>query len=171
MELSPRLRDLYQEIILLDTDFTVSKEIEQNLWKNVFYKVIEEMRQRIRRYTSQRREDDRQRAQQQLSLFLSVAEDWWLAWIPQLPQEPQNKITRIETKEKLNEKGVTSEGRTSSAAQVKARGWLAVGDLQRYRGEPAALHRAWLSYRRARQSWPAQVQANLFGISCLFPFD
>jgi hypothetical protein len=42
------LRDHYEKIIFLDYNFATSKEIEQNLWKVAFYKVIEEFRLRIR---------------------------------------------------------------------------------------------------------------------------
>ncbi len=38
-------------MILLNVDFT-SKDIEQSLWKTVFYKVIEDYRSRIRKVCS-----------------------------------------------------------------------------------------------------------------------
>ncbi|KAG9290201.1 hypothetical protein G9A89_022177 [Geosiphon pyriformis] len=43
-----KLRDNYEKIIFLDYDLAYSKDVEQNLWKYVFYKVIEEFRTRIR---------------------------------------------------------------------------------------------------------------------------
>ncbi|CAG8511060.1 1139_t:CDS:10 [Ambispora gerdemannii] len=43
-----KLRDSYEKIIFLDFDFAQVKDIEQSLWKYVFYRVIEEYRKRIR---------------------------------------------------------------------------------------------------------------------------
>ncbi|CAG8480573.1 10618_t:CDS:10 [Diversispora eburnea] len=42
------LRDHYERIIFLDFEFSQSKEIEQILWKYVYYKFIEDYRKRIR---------------------------------------------------------------------------------------------------------------------------
>ncbi len=47
-----RIRDNYEEILLLNFDFALSKDIEQNLWKTAFYKVIEEYRKRLRKVRS-----------------------------------------------------------------------------------------------------------------------
>lgn len=46
--LTNRLRDIYEKIIFLDYEFAQSKEVEQNLWKYVYYKVIEDFRKKIR---------------------------------------------------------------------------------------------------------------------------
>ncbi|GES74847.1 protein SMG7 [Rhizophagus clarus] len=46
--LRSKLRDTYEKIIFLDYEFAQSKEVEQNLWKNVYYKVIEDFRKKIR---------------------------------------------------------------------------------------------------------------------------
>ncbi|KAF0491318.1 Protein SMG7 [Gigaspora margarita] len=43
-----KLREHYERIIFLDYEFAQSKEVEQNLWKYVYYKFIEEFRKRIR---------------------------------------------------------------------------------------------------------------------------
>ena len=43
-----RLRDTYEKIIFLDYELAQSKEVEQNLWKYVYYKVIEDFRKKIR---------------------------------------------------------------------------------------------------------------------------
>ncbi|CAG8643576.1 20194_t:CDS:10 [Dentiscutata erythropus] len=43
-----KLRENYERIIFLDYEFAQSKEVEQNLWKYVYYKFIEEFRKRIR---------------------------------------------------------------------------------------------------------------------------
>ncbi|CAG8627983.1 11866_t:CDS:2, partial [Acaulospora colombiana] len=42
------LRDHYERIVLLDYELSQSKEVEQNLWKYVYYKFIEEYRKKIR---------------------------------------------------------------------------------------------------------------------------
>ncbi|CAG8573202.1 12547_t:CDS:10 [Ambispora leptoticha] len=47
-----KLRDNYEKIIFLDFDFAQVKDIEQSLWKYVFYRVIEEYRKRIRLRTN-----------------------------------------------------------------------------------------------------------------------
>ncbi|CAG8573828.1 16237_t:CDS:10, partial [Funneliformis mosseae] len=46
--LRSKLRDTYEKIIFLDYELSQSKEVEQNLWKNVYYKVIEDFRKKIR---------------------------------------------------------------------------------------------------------------------------
>ncbi|CAI2174764.1 16152_t:CDS:10 [Funneliformis geosporum] len=46
--LRSKLRDTYEKIIFLDYELAQSKEVEQNLWKNVYYKVIEDFRKKIR---------------------------------------------------------------------------------------------------------------------------
>ncbi|CAB4440555.1 unnamed protein product [Rhizophagus irregularis] len=46
--LRSKLRDIYEKIIFLDYEFAQSKEVEQNLWKYVYYKVIEDFRKKIR---------------------------------------------------------------------------------------------------------------------------
>lgn len=46
------IKNNYVEILFGNYDFASSKEIEQNLWKNIFYKMIEEYRKRIRKYVT-----------------------------------------------------------------------------------------------------------------------
>lgn len=42
--LSKEIRDAYKGIIMLDMSFAVQQEVDQNLWRNAFYKVIETLR-------------------------------------------------------------------------------------------------------------------------------
>ncbi len=81
-----RLRELYEQILFADLLFAATKvciisfnacvvsqyiflirnllqDIEQQLWKNVFYKVIEEFRRRIRKYNSSIQKPDEQTPQ------------------------------------------------------------------------------------------------------------
>mmetsp|Transcript_36979 Transcript_36979/g.59852 ORF Transcript_36979/g.59852 Transcript_36979/m.59852 type:complete len:999 (+) Transcript_36979:103-3099(+) len=46
------IRDDYEKIILQDIDFAASKDVEQILWKTIFYRRIEEFRKRLRKASS-----------------------------------------------------------------------------------------------------------------------
>ncbi|RIA88754.1 hypothetical protein C1645_877171 [Glomus cerebriforme] len=46
--LRSKLRDTYEKVIFLDYELAQAKEVEQNLWKYVYYKVIEDFRKKIR---------------------------------------------------------------------------------------------------------------------------
>eukprot|EP01114_Cavostelium_apophysatum_P021904 TRINITY_DN7768_c0_g2_i3.p1 TRINITY_DN7768_c0_g2~~TRINITY_DN7768_c0_g2_i3.p1 ORF type:complete len:559 (+),score=174.23 TRINITY_DN7768_c0_g2_i3:260-1936(+) len=44
------IRECYEKILFTDFDLAASKEVEQNLWKTCYYKVIEDFRKRIRKH-------------------------------------------------------------------------------------------------------------------------
>jgi hypothetical protein len=47
-ERSYRVRDLYEQLLFTNYDYACQNDIEQSLWKTVFYKVIENHRQKLR---------------------------------------------------------------------------------------------------------------------------
>ena len=52
------MRDNYEEVLFLDYPLASRKEVEQSLWKAVFYGPIEDYRSRIRKLSSRRQNDD-----------------------------------------------------------------------------------------------------------------
>jgi predicted transcriptional regulator len=53
-QLRDALRESYEKLVFSDYEFATSKDVEINLWKNVYYKVIEEFRKRIRKVRPQK---------------------------------------------------------------------------------------------------------------------
>lgn len=45
------LLGLYEQVILTDIEFSDSQNVDQALWKNVFYQVIERFRQLLKDHT------------------------------------------------------------------------------------------------------------------------
>ncbi|KAL6073696.1 Telomerase activating protein Est1 [Balamuthia mandrillaris] len=52
VQLRSSIQKHYEEVLFLDHEFALSKDIEQGLWKTVFYKVIEDYRLHIRKYSA-----------------------------------------------------------------------------------------------------------------------
>lgn len=78
------IRDAYSELLFLDFDYACSKDVEQNLWKIVFYKVIEEYRKQIRKLTSLIQKNERPSIQEDLNkmcesfrIFLTQASNFY----------------------------------------------------------------------------------------------
>ncbi|KAK3273297.1 hypothetical protein CYMTET_18454 [Cymbomonas tetramitiformis] len=46
-----KLRDMYEQLLFIDYPFAQEKDVEQSLWKGIFYRRIEEFRKRIRKYS------------------------------------------------------------------------------------------------------------------------
>jgi hypothetical protein len=47
-QLRGQLRDSYEALLFLDLNFAAANDVEQVLWKSVFYKPIEEFRSRVK---------------------------------------------------------------------------------------------------------------------------
>ena len=49
---SSSIRDNFEQVLFLNYEFAISKDVEQSIWKAVFYRVIEEYRRRLRKVSS-----------------------------------------------------------------------------------------------------------------------
>jgi hypothetical protein len=86
------IRDNYEQIIFLDYDFAVSKDVEQSIWKTVFYRVIEEYRKKLRKCASMddkdspTSKDEVRRVQASFRNFLGSAANFYQQLLQKLQQ-------------------------------------------------------------------------------------
>jgi len=82
--LRSKLRDTYEKIIFLDYELAQSKEVEQNLWKYVYYKVIEDFRKKIRTASNGRSKSNSKKLTSSFRSFLHEATGFYYSFIQRL---------------------------------------------------------------------------------------
>lgn len=130
------IRDLYVHLLFLDFDFATSKDVEQNLWKTVYYKVIEEYRKQIRKAVSSLQKNERSTMQEEVNKMCES----FKAFLTQASKFYHDLIMKFQTTYSLKLDGSVAyhlNDTEKNASVHKAylschRCYIFLGDLARY---------------------------------------
>jgi hypothetical protein len=67
------IRDNFEQVLFLNYEFAISKDVEQSIWKSVFYRVIEEYRKRLRKPQQHHNDEEQKRTGNAFKQFLTSA--------------------------------------------------------------------------------------------------
>jgi hypothetical protein len=156
-QLRDALRESYEKLVFSDYEFATSKDVEINLWKNVYYKVIEEFRKRIRKSASKSQESQSQNSDRTGSLFK--------AFLEQSTQFYNNFIAKLQSTFNLQvDKPVPEDISDTNSTLYKQylschRSLTYLGDLARYIRDINPKSREWMAsaqhYKRALKLMPS----------------
>ncbi|ORX89026.1 hypothetical protein K493DRAFT_72545 [Basidiobolus meristosporus CBS 931.73] len=91
--LRSRIKTLYEQIVFLDYEFASIKEVEMNLWKTVFYKVIEDYRRKLRQISGERtKSSELKRVKNSFRSFLQEAAGFYVFFKQRLASEFQLRL-------------------------------------------------------------------------------
>lgn len=96
--LSKEIQDLYQGAIMLDLSFTHQQDIDQRLWKNAFYQVIETFRKYGKLflgYSNQKNTISPEKINAELGDFLQAAESFYTSLLDGLQKTYHFKVEVI----------------------------------------------------------------------------
>ncbi|KAK9766895.1 hypothetical protein K7432_003684 [Basidiobolus ranarum] len=136
--LRSRIKTLYEQIVFMDYEFATLKEVEINLWKTVFYKVIEDYRRKLRHISSERtKSSELKRVKNSFRSFLQEAAGFYVSFKQKLatdfqlclPQTFLNKALLFD----IQPESLVAEKTRSKALFSYQQSLIYLGDLARYR--------------------------------------
>ncbi|CAG8543395.1 3973_t:CDS:10 [Ambispora leptoticha] len=139
------LKDVYEDILLTDLKFAIENNIEEKLWRNIFYGHVEELRQKLRKIKSEKVSDDHQAAYLELCRYLDLGTGFYHTLINNLKIRENIDLDRIGVE--LFKKATNGEIKNHSpssptiskirrqelAAECIQRCLIYLGDFARYR--------------------------------------
>ncbi|CAG8541773.1 10946_t:CDS:10 [Ambispora gerdemannii] len=151
------LKDVYEDILLTDLKFAIENNIEEKLWRNIFYGHVEELRQKLRKIKSEKISDDHQAAYLELCRYLDLGTGFYHTLINNLKIRENIDLDRIgidlfkkatngEIKNRSPSSPTISKIRKQElAAECIQRCLIYLGDFARYRENviAAAGERRW----------------------------
>lgn len=176
-----KLKDLYEKILLTNYDFAASKEIESSLWKSVFYKVIEEYRQRLRKVLSAQKEPNNRNKNGSKEELRKLSE-MFRKFLEASSAFYHGLISSFQEKYNLKLDGpIPEEDRNQNLFRQYVschRSLIYIGDLARYHkdlyGDPA--NKEWVKaniyYTKALKLWPENGHPhNQLAVLCTYKED
>ncbi|KAJ3279734.1 hypothetical protein HK104_001190 [Borealophlyctis nickersoniae] len=147
-----KLRDAYEQIVFLDFDLALSKDVESNLWKIAHYKIIEEFRKRLKAASNGKRGSRSLSAEERREMrvltasfrsFLTEANGFYIAFIQKLKNrfglERVDKIVvkaldlEVDGTDRRDPNEVIPPEISTRATVTCHRCLIFLGDLARYR--------------------------------------
>jgi len=130
------LKVCYEKLVINHYDFSASRDVEQNLWKAVFYKIIEEYRKKIRQSNGSRTEkldssakDDFSKLCESFRSFLHSANKFYNDLIKKLQEKYHLKLDGTE----YPMKGLIDDNVHLHKSYLSChRCYIFLGDLARY---------------------------------------
>lgn len=148
-----KLKSLYETMILADIDTATHNQVEQSLWKNVFYQVIEVLRENIRNCA----EDQKNEIKEYLALLLDQSRAFYENLLENLQRNHRFNLKEILQNPGMRKKCNLKGGKRLKLALLSCqRTFISLGDIARYREQVMGT----LNYGQSRHSYlQAQILA------------
>ncbi|CAG8531879.1 1199_t:CDS:10 [Diversispora eburnea] len=135
------LKDIYEDIILIDLKFANENNIEEKLWRYVFYNPIEELRQKLRRINKHEKTNEYEAAYLEMCRYLDLGNGFYHTIVNNLKIRENINFDQIGIEifknstptSPLNSRPASKIRKKELSSECIQRCLINLGDLARYR--------------------------------------